>query len=306
MVNCPVCDAAMDVEEDELDEGDEFTCEECGAEVAVVGTDPLEIEPLSDADEEEDDDDDCCDCDQRSDHWAPFPWGLLILRRERHRSFRAADVDHERLVEALDDHVLTDADRLSVRPRLPELAADEDEAGRVERLADHADLADELLLAGDRPPAPGFRWRERGPMGNSGSPMTAPALPVTEALRQIFGYSGFRPLQEEIVRDVLAGRDVLALLPTGGGKSLCYQLPACVASGLTVVVSPLIALMKDQVDGLAQAGVPATFLNSSLMQKKEATLQDGDIVSFGEVQFWYLLTDTLHAKLSGRGTTGSW
>ena len=72
-------------------------------------------------------------------------------------------------------------------------------------------------------------------MGNSGSPMTAPALSVSEALRQIFGYSGFRPLQEEIVRDVLAGRDVLALLPTGGGKSLCYQLPACVANGLTVV-----------------------------------------------------------------------
>jgi alpha-aminoadipate/glutamate carrier protein LysW len=58
MVNCPVCDATMDVEEDELDEGDEFTCDECGAEVAVVGTDPLEIEPLSDADEDEDEDDD--------------------------------------------------------------------------------------------------------------------------------------------------------------------------------------------------------------------------------------------------------
>ena len=58
MVNCPVCDAVMDVEEDELDEGDEFTCDECGAEVAVVGTDPLEIEPLSDADEDEDEDDD--------------------------------------------------------------------------------------------------------------------------------------------------------------------------------------------------------------------------------------------------------
>jgi len=58
MVNCPVCDAAMDVEEDELDEGDEFTCEECGAEVAVVGTDPIEIEPLTDVDEDEDEDDD--------------------------------------------------------------------------------------------------------------------------------------------------------------------------------------------------------------------------------------------------------
>ena len=71
------------------------------------------------------------------------------------------------------------------------------------------------------------------------------------------------------MNDVLAGRDVLALLPTGGGKSLCYQLPAVVGDGLTVVVSPLIALMKDQVDGLAQAGIPATFLNSSL-EREEA------------------------------------
>jgi alpha-aminoadipate carrier protein LysW len=64
MVNCPVCDAVMDVEEDELDEGDEFTCEECGAEVAVVGTDPLEIEPLSDADDDDDDEDDDEDLDE--------------------------------------------------------------------------------------------------------------------------------------------------------------------------------------------------------------------------------------------------
>jgi alpha-aminoadipate/glutamate carrier protein LysW len=64
MVNCPVCDAVMDVEEDELDEGDEFTCEECGAEVAVVGTDPLEIEPLSDADDDDEDEDDDEDLDE--------------------------------------------------------------------------------------------------------------------------------------------------------------------------------------------------------------------------------------------------
>lgn len=67
MVNCPVCDAAMDVEEDELDEGDEFTCDECGAEVAVVGTDPLEIEPLSEADEEDEDDDDDLDDEDDED-----------------------------------------------------------------------------------------------------------------------------------------------------------------------------------------------------------------------------------------------
>src|SRR6266853_87596 len=83
-------------------------------------------------------------------------------------------------------------------------------------------------------------------------------------LKRYFGFDSFRPLQEEIIRDTLAGKDVFALLPTGGGKSLCFQLPALTRTGLTVVVSPLIALMKDQVDALQAGGVPATFLNSSL------------------------------------------
>ena len=83
-------------------------------------------------------------------------------------------------------------------------------------------------------------------------------------LKEVFGYDAFRPLQAEIVADALAGRDVFALLPTGGGKSLCYQLPALLRDGLTVVVSPLIALMKDQVDALVANGVAATYLNSSL------------------------------------------
>jgi ATP-dependent DNA helicase RecQ len=83
-------------------------------------------------------------------------------------------------------------------------------------------------------------------------------------LKQYFGFTSFRPLQEEIIRDSLAGKDTFALLPTGGGKSLCFQLPALARDGLTVVVSPLIALMKDQVDALQASGIAATFLNSSL------------------------------------------
>jgi ATP-dependent DNA helicase RecQ len=93
---------------------------------------------------------------------------------------------------------------------------------------------------------------------------SAPSL--LPLLKQYFGFSSFRPLQEEIIRDSLAGRDTFALLPTGGGKSLCFQLPALARDGLTVVISPLIALMKDQVDALHAAGAPATFLNSSLNQ----------------------------------------
>jgi ATP-dependent DNA helicase RecQ len=83
-------------------------------------------------------------------------------------------------------------------------------------------------------------------------------------LKQYFGFSTFRPLQKEIISDVLAGKDVFALLPTGGGKSLCYQLPALIRPGLVLVISPLIALMKDQVDALQASGIAATFLNSSL------------------------------------------
>ncbi|MFL6537108.1 MAG: DNA helicase RecQ [Chthoniobacterales bacterium] len=89
-------------------------------------------------------------------------------------------------------------------------------------------------------------------------------MDLLRPLKQHFGYDEFRPLQREIITDALSGRDVFALLPTGGGKSLCFQLPALLRDGLTIVVSPLIALMKDQVDALRTSGIAATFLNSTL------------------------------------------
>src|SRR6187397_1193031 len=87
---------------------------------------------------------------------------------------------------------------------------------------------------------------------------------LRSALRRIFGFDDFRPGQSQVCETLLAGRSALAIFPTGGGKSLCYQLPALLLDGLTLVVSPLIALMKDQVDFLRARDVPAARLDSSL------------------------------------------
>lgn len=125
---------------------------------------------------------------------------------------------------------------------------------------------------------------------------------LTALLKQIFGYDDFRPLQQEIMAASLAGLDTVAILPTGAGKSLCYQLPALVRDGLTVVVSPLIALMKDQVDQLEAAGVAATYLNSTLDPAEMRARQTG--LDQGEYQLLYVAPERLLAgdfprKLAG-------
>ncbi len=119
----------------------------------------------------------------------------------------------------------------------------------------------------------------------------AQQIPLLSILKEYFGFTSFRSLQEEIIRDALAGKDIIALLPTGGGKSLCYQLPALARPGLTLVVSPLIALMKDQVDALQANGIAATFLNSSLStQKFHARLQG---VHRGDYRLLYMAPERL-------------
>src|SRR5712692_10167605 len=95
-----------------------------------------------------------------------------------------------------------------------------------------------------------------------------PADPALAILRSVFGYPSFRGQQAEIIEHVIEGHDALVLMPTGGGKSLCCQIPALVRPGIGIVVSPLIALMKDQVDALRQAGVRAAYLNSTLLQEE--------------------------------------
>lgn len=110
-------------------------------------------------------------------------------------------------------------------------------------------------------------------------------------LKRVFGYDEFRPLQAQIIENILARRDTLVIMPTGGGKSLCYQLPALLFAGLTLVVSPLIALMQDQVDQLRQLGVPAAFLNSTLTAAAyQATAVQARA---GQLKLLYMAPETL-------------
>src|SRR3984885_5752184 len=110
-------------------------------------------------------------------------------------------------------------------------------------------------------------------------------------LRRVFGYDSFRGDQQEIIEHVTAGGDALVLMPTGGGKSLCYQIPSLMRPGVGLVVSPLIALMQDQADALAQLGVRAAFLNSS--QDFATAQQIEKKLRLGEIDLLYVAPERL-------------
>ncbi|MXV16185.1 RecQ family ATP-dependent DNA helicase [Hufsiella ginkgonis] len=120
-------------------------------------------------------------------------------------------------------------------------------------------------------------------------------MTIHEILRHYWGHSRFRPLQEEIVQQVLDGNDTLALLPTGGGKSICFQVPALVRPGICIVVSPLIALMKDQVENLKEKGIKAIAITSG-MGKREIDIQLDNCV-YGDIKFLYLSPERLLSEL---------
>ena len=114
------------------------------------------------------------------------------------------------------------------------------------------------------------------------------------SLREYFGYDSFHPGQEALIEKILAGQDVLGIMPTGAGKSICYQIPALLLPGITVIVSPLISLMKDQVDGLNRAGVPAALLNSSLSaQELDETYR---ALEYDAVKLLYIAPERLEAE----------
>ncbi len=112
-----------------------------------------------------------------------------------------------------------------------------------------------------------------------------------QILKERFGYTDFRPLQQEVISRVLSGRDTLVIMPTGGGKSLCYQIPALMFPGLTIVVTPLISLMEDQVQQLSAVGVPAATLNS--MMSTQAYSENVKLIQSGTAKLLYLAPETL-------------
>src|SRR3990172_8116977 len=121
--------------------------------------------------------------------------------------------------------------------------------------------------------------------------MTSIPKQATKILRSVFGYAAFRGEQQAVVEHVAAGGDALVLMPTGAGKSLCYQIPALLRPGVGIVVSPLIALMQNQVDALCQIGVKAAFLNSSI--NADAAREVQDKLLRGELDLLYVAPERL-------------
>ncbi|PUU91528.1 MAG: ATP-dependent DNA helicase RecQ [Halanaerobium sp.] len=119
------------------------------------------------------------------------------------------------------------------------------------------------------------------------------ATDIKEILNKYYGYSSFRKGQQELIENIIAGRDTVAVMPTGSGKSLCYQIPALIFEGLTIVISPLISLMKDQVDALKEMGIKATFINSSIAnQELEMRIE---AAAAGEYKLLYVAPERLNS-----------
>ena len=116
---------------------------------------------------------------------------------------------------------------------------------------------------------------------------------VTAALKRYFGFDGFLAHQEEIVREILSGDDLCVIMPTGAGKSLCYQLPLLLRPGYGIVVSPLISLMKDQVDALTERGIPAAFINSIVPFPEQRRITDS--AAAGAVKLLYVAPERFQA-----------
>ncbi|MDO8261027.1 MAG: ATP-dependent DNA helicase RecQ, partial [Candidatus Magasanikbacteria bacterium] len=115
-----------------------------------------------------------------------------------------------------------------------------------------------------------------------------------ELLKILWGFDNFRNGQEKVIDNILAGKSTVVIMPTGGGKSLCYQLPALVLDGVTIVVSPLIALMKDQVDSLERAGIPSTFINSAISPKEVASRIEE--VKQGNYKLLYIAPERFYSR----------
>lgn len=120
-------------------------------------------------------------------------------------------------------------------------------------------------------------------------------MTALETLQRYWGYGSFRPMQEEIIAEALAGRDVLAILPTGGGKSVCFQVPAMMTDGIAIVVTPLVALMKDQVENLTMRGIKALCIHSGMARREIDTALNN--AAYGDFKFLYVSPERLSTRL---------